>query len=86
MTKYHTNISRVSLRCNLYCFSANALCSSGKPSMYAIIHLLLLIANRRMAFSAIKPMPLKTVGSSSANEYWQLSRVYRLRAAQQYSI
>ena len=82
MTIYHTNISRVSLRCNLYCFSANALCSSGKPSMYAIIHLLLLIANRRMVCNSIESMPLRTVGSSSANEYWQLSRVYRLRAAQ----
>ena len=82
MTKYHTNISRVSLRCDLYCFSANALCSSDRPSMYAIIHPLDLIANRRVVFSSIKSMPLKTVSSSSASEYWQLSRVYRLRAAQ----
>ena len=57
MTIYHTNISRVSLRCDLYCFSANALCSSDRPSMYSIIHLLLLIANRRMVCNSIESMP-----------------------------
>ena len=57
-------MSRVSLRCDIYCFSANAPCSSDKPSMYAIIHFLLLIANSRMVISSIESMPLRTVGSS----------------------
>ena len=56
MTAYYTKMLRVSLRCDLYCFSANSL--SFEPSdnslVYVMIHLLLLIANRRMVFTSIE--------------------------------
>jgi len=64
-TYLHKSLTVYSRLRDLYCFSATSLCSFDNPFVYAVSHLLLRSANRRIVFKEAESVASLIVCSSS---------------------